>query len=83
MLRIFERRIIRRIYGEIKENGVWRARCNRELYKSCNEPDVVKVIRVGRLRWLRQLFRMQELTLHKPEGTRRETVGFRNWRRKS
>jgi hypothetical protein len=37
----------------------------------------MKVIKVGRLRWLGHLFRMQEqnpcrkLTLHKPEGTRR------------
>jgi hypothetical protein len=35
------------------------------------------VFKVGRLRWLEQVFRMQEqgpyrkLTLHKPEGTRR------------
>jgi hypothetical protein len=36
----------------------------------------VRVIKIGRMRWLGQLFRMQELdpcrqlTLHKPEGTR-------------
>jgi hypothetical protein len=52
-------------------------RHNHELYKLYNEPDIVKVIKVGRLRWLGHLFRMQEqnsyrkLTLHNPEGTRR------------
>jgi hypothetical protein len=46
------------------------------LYKLYNETDTVKVDKVGRLRWLGQLFRMQKqnpcrkLTLHKPEGTR-------------
>jgi hypothetical protein len=38
---------------------------------------MLKAVKVGRLRWLGQLFRMQEqnpcrkLTLHKAEGTRR------------
>jgi hypothetical protein len=65
------------MYGPVKENGIWRSRYNHELYKLYNEPDIVKVIKVGRLRWLGHLFRMQEqnpcrtLTLHKPEGTRR------------
>jgi hypothetical protein len=52
MLRIFEARILRRIYGPIKENGIWRSRYNHELYKVHNELDIVKVIKVGRLRWL-------------------------------
>jgi hypothetical protein len=49
---------------------------NHELYKLYNEANIVKVIDVGLLRWLRQLFRTQgqnprrKLTLHKPEGTR-------------
>jgi hypothetical protein len=46
-------------------------------FKLCNEPHIVKVTKVGRLRWLGHLFRMQEqnpcrkLTPHKPEGARR------------
>jgi hypothetical protein len=78
MLRIFERRILRIIYDPIKENCVWRSRYNHELYKLYNEPDIIKVIKVGLLKWLRHLFRMQgqknpcrKLTLHKPEGTQR------------
>jgi hypothetical protein len=77
MLGIFETRILRRIYGPIKENGIWRSRRNQELYKLYNEPDKVKVIKIWRMRWLGQLFRTQKqnpcrkLTLHKAEGTRR------------
>jgi hypothetical protein len=75
MLQIFERKILRRIYGLIKENDIWRSRYNRELYKLYNKRDIRKVIREGQLSWLEHLFRMQEqnpcrkLTLHKPEGT--------------
>jgi hypothetical protein len=75
--RFFERKILRRIYGPFKENGIWRSRYNHELYKLCNEPGVVEVVKVGRLRWLGHPFRMQKqnscrkLTIHKPEGTRR------------
>ena len=51
VLRIFERGILRMVYVSIKGDGIWRTRYN-------NEPEVVKI---GRLKWLGQLFRMQEL----------------------
>jgi hypothetical protein len=77
MLRIFERRILRRIYGPVMENGIWRSKYNRELYKLYNGPDMVKEIKVGQLRWMGHLFRIQEqnpyrtFTVCKPESTRR------------
>jgi hypothetical protein len=60
VLQIFERRILRRIYGSIKEKSVLRLRYNHKRYKFCDEPGIVKVIKVGRLGWLGQLFRIQE-----------------------
>jgi hypothetical protein len=39
LLQIFERRILRRIYGPINEGGIWRIRYNNGLYKLYNEPD--------------------------------------------
>jgi hypothetical protein len=77
LFRIFKRRILRKIYSLISEGGVQRIRHNNELCKLYNELDIVRVIKIGRLRWLGHHFRMQEvgpcrkLTLHKPEGTRR------------
>ena len=77
MLRIFERRISRLIYDPVNDNGVWRTRYSREIYTLYDEPDVVKVVKIGRLKWLGHLFRMQELhpfrklTRLKPEGSRR------------
>jgi hypothetical protein len=62
---------------QINEGGIWRIRHNNEVDKLYNELNVVRVIKIGRLRWLGHLFRLQELdpcrqlTLHKPEGTRR------------
>jgi hypothetical protein len=69
---IFERRLI---YSPVNENGVRRTRYNSELYTLYNESDIVKVDKIGRLRWLGRLLGMQEsdpcrkLTLLKPEGT--------------
>jgi hypothetical protein len=48
----------------------------------------MKVIKVGRLKWLGHVFRMQEqnpcskLTLHKAEGTRRVGRPAVGWRTK-
>ncbi|CAG9827498.1 unnamed protein product [Diabrotica balteata] len=52
MLGCFERKILRRISGAVNENGVWRRRYNFELYKIYQEPDIVKHIKIGRLRWV-------------------------------
>jgi hypothetical protein len=74
MLRIFERRILRKIYGPIKENNTWRSRYNHELHQLYNEPGIMKVIKSGRLMWLGHLFMQEQnpcrkLTVHKPQGT--------------
>jgi hypothetical protein len=34
------------------ENGMWRWKFDRELYKVYNEPGIVKVMETGSLRWL-------------------------------
>jgi hypothetical protein len=58
-------------------NGIWRTKYNNELYKVYDELDVVKVVKTGRLKWLGNFCRMQELdpcrrfNLLYPEGTRR------------
>ena len=77
MLRIFERRMLRMIYGPFSDNGTWRTRCTNERYTLYDGLHIVNVIKIGRLRWLVRFFRMQELdpwrklTLLKPDGTRR------------
>jgi hypothetical protein len=61
MLRIFERKILRMIYGHINVNGRWRTKYNSELYTLHDELDAVKMIKIGILRCMRHAFRMQEL----------------------
>jgi hypothetical protein len=40
---------------------MWKTRYSNELYTLCDKLDIVKVIKIGRLRWLEHVFRMQEL----------------------
>jgi hypothetical protein len=50
-LSIFERKILRRIYGPVMDRGTWRIRTNQELYQLCGENDIVKFCKLSRLRW--------------------------------
>jgi len=83
-LRVFERKILRRIYGPICEGETWRSRYNEELYGLYDETDLVTTIRITRLRCAGHIVRMQDnlpckqITLDKPEGRRR--VGRPNLR---
>jgi hypothetical protein len=54
-------KILRRIFGPAKENGVWKIRTNQELMALYREPDIISGIIKGRLRWLGQVERMPEV----------------------
>ena len=83
-LGVFERKILRRIYGPICEGATWRSRYNEELYRLYDETDLVTTIRITRLRWAGHIVRMQDnlpckkISLDKPEGRRQ--VGRSNVR---
>jgi len=51
------------LYNEnlINDNGIWRTRYSNELYTVYDALDIVKVVKLGRLRCLGHLIRMQEL----------------------
>ena len=76
-LGVFERKILRRIYGPICERTAWRSRYNEELYHLYDETDLVTTVRITRLRWAGHIVRMQDnlpckkITLDKPEDRRR------------
>lgn len=76
-LRVFETRILRSIFGAINDGNGWRRRFNHELYELYEEPDIVSVIKISRLRWLGHVQRMDENRIPKklfnghPDGTRR------------
>jgi hypothetical protein len=77
-LSLFERKVLRCIFGVKQENGTWRKRYNYELYETFKEPKVVtyEYIKVKRLAWTGHLVRMnndrtiKKLFNTKPDGVR-------------
>jgi hypothetical protein len=47
MLRIFERRMLRMIYGPVNDNGTWKTRCTNEL---CTLYDGLHIVNVTKNR---------------------------------
>jgi hypothetical protein len=64
-LRMFERKIIRRIYGPVMENNVWRIKYNEELNTLLKGEDIVRFIKSLRIRWLGHVERMEENAMPK------------------
>ena len=67
MLLVFERRILRRIYGKVldAETGEWRIRHNYELLEISNMPPISSYIRTQRLRWAGHVARLEDGNLTK------------------
>jgi hypothetical protein len=59
-LRVFERKVVRTIYGPVKEGERWRIRSNRELEEIIRGEDIVKFVKSQRLAWLGHAERMDE-----------------------
>jgi hypothetical protein len=51
---------LRKIYGLTYENGHWRIKTNSELESEYKSQDMVSVIKVQRLEWLRHIIRMNK-----------------------
>jgi hypothetical protein len=60
MVDVFERKILQRIYGPIKDRDQWRCRLNKELYDLFKEPRLSVVIKIASLRWAGHFVRMNE-----------------------
>ena len=58
LLRAFERKVLRTIFGPLLQNGCWR-RKNSAIYKLYDERDV-KFIECSRLRWAGHVMRVEE-----------------------
>jgi len=59
-LGVFERKILRAIFGPTNDNGEWRIRYNNELYTLYKENDIVTYIKINCLRWAGHVIRMEE-----------------------
>jgi hypothetical protein len=62
-LRIFENRVLRRIFGPKRDEvtGGWRKLHNEELHGLYSSPSIVKVIKARRMRWAWHVARMGEV----------------------
>ncbi|GFW81267.1 uncharacterized protein TNCV_376151 [Trichonephila clavipes] len=51
MISIYERKILRFIFGGIQEKGTWRKISSFELYQSYPESDIVNFLKIQRIKW--------------------------------
>ena len=64
-LAVFERKILRKIYGPAKENELWRIRRNDELEAIIKGENIVRFIKCQRIRWLAHIERVQDTAIPK------------------
>jgi hypothetical protein len=76
-LRVFENRVLRRIFGpKREEDGSWRKLHNDELHNLYSLPNIVRMIKSRRMRWVGHVARMGEgrgvyrILVGRPEGKR-------------
>ena len=59
-IQVWERKILRKIFGGRKTEGGWERRSNNETYELFNEPTIEEVVRSKRLQWLGHMERMDD-----------------------
>lgn len=60
---IFERKVLRKIFGAVNDNGIWRHRYNFELNRLFKEANIVNYIKICRLRFAGHVCRMDPSSL--------------------
>jgi hypothetical protein len=69
---VFERKILRKIYGPVKENELWRIRRNDELEAIIKGENIVRFIKSQRIRWFGHIERMQGNAIPKKDVRKAE-----------
>jgi hypothetical protein len=86
ILRVFENRVLRRIFGhKTEEDGSWRKLDSDELHSLYSSPNIVRVIKSRRMRWAGHVARMGEgrgvyrVSVGMPEGKKPLERPRRRW----
>jgi len=87
MLRMFQNRMLRRIFGSKRDEvrGEWRKLHNEELNDPYSSPNIIRVIKSRRMRWAGHVARMvgrrgvYRVLVGKPEGKRPLGRPRRRW----
>ena len=65
-LSVFERKILRKIFGPTKEaNGIWRTKTNKELDELIKHGNIINYVKAQRLSWFGHINRMPETSIVK------------------
>jgi hypothetical protein len=86
-LRVFENRVLRRIFGPKRDEvtGGWRKLHNEELHGLYSSPSIVRMIKARRMRWAGHVARLGEMRgaynilVGRPEGRRPPGRPRRRW----
>jgi hypothetical protein len=86
-LRVFENRVLRRIFGPKRDGvvGEWRKLHNEELHNLYSSPNIIRIIKSGRMRWAGHVARIgwkknvYRVLVGKPEGKRPLRRPGRKW----
>ena len=76
ILDVFERKVLRKIFGAKKENEQWRKLYNHEIKELYHQPSISNYLRAQRLLWIGHVLRMEEDRVPRkcfqstPDGTR-------------
>lgn len=60
ILKSFEYRVLRRIFGAIYENNAWRKRYNHEIERLIKGENILRFIKAKRIQWMGHVQRMKE-----------------------
>jgi hypothetical protein len=84
---VFENRVLRRIFGPKRDEvtGDWRKLHNEELHNLYSSPNIIRMIKSGKMRWAGHIARMGEtrnayrILVGKPDGKRPLGRPRRGW----
>jgi hypothetical protein len=59
-LGVFERKVLRAIFGPTNDNGEWRIKYNDELYTLYKDSNIITHIKINLLRWVGHVIRLEK-----------------------